>query len=129
MLMAAITRELPKRRARPEDAVQAAVVEHLRFRHSPGVVWHSTPNERKANEREGARLKRMGLRPGAPDLVVILPPHGRYAGLELKSAQGRQSPNQKGFEAEAVDAGALYAVAHGVDEALKILAEWGAIRK
>lgn len=127
MLTPAIVREIPKKRQRPEDAIQAAVVEHLRFRHVPGLVWHSTPNERKANGREGARLKRMGLRPGAPDLVFILPPIGTYAGLELKTKAGRQSAAQREFQYEAAKAGALYAVAHGVDEAITILRGWGAI--
>lgn len=128
-LPASILRELTKKHARPEDALQMALVEHLRFRVAPGVVWHSTPNEGVRSPREGARLKRMGLRPGAGDLLFVLPPAGRAAYLELKAGTaGRQSQEQKDFEADVNAAGARYALARTLDEALGVLKGWGAIR-
>lgn len=123
-----ILRELPAKRTRPEDGLQMALVEHLRFRARPGVVWHSTPNEGARSPREGSRLKRMGLRPGAGDLVFILPPEGRAAYLELKSADGRQSREQKAFEADILAAGGRYALANNIDDALSILTTWEVIR-
>lgn len=126
---ASIIREIPSKRCRPEDTLQMALVEHLRFRARPGVIWHSTPNEGLRSAREGARLKRMGLRPGAGDLLFVLPPEGRAAYLELKAGKdGRQSAAQKQFEADALAAGARYALVRTIDDALSILIEWGVIR-
>lgn len=125
----AITRELPKKRARPEDGLQMAVVELVRFTAKPGVVAHSVPNEGPRNPRLGERLKRMGLRPGAGDLVFLLPPTGRAAYLELKNGKdGRQSAEQKQFELDVIAVGGLYALARTLDEAVTILKQWGAIR-
>jgi len=129
MLTPAIIRELPKRRARPEDAVQSAVVQHLKLRARPGVVFHSVPNEGKRSGREADRLKKMGLTPGVNDLVILLPPDGRYAGLELKDRKnGRHTEEQKCFGDAVIAAGGLYAVAWDIDEALDILTEWGVFR-
>ena len=41
-------------------------------------------------------MKRMGLRPGAPDLTVIFA-DGRTAWVELKSATGSLEPEQKAW--------------------------------
>jgi len=113
----------------PEDALQMTLVKHLLIRTRPGVVWHSIPNEGVRSPQTGARLKKMGLRPGVADLVFILPPEGRAVYLELKAGKdGRQSKEQKQFEADAIAAGARYALARTLDEALKVLLEWGAIK-
>jgi hypothetical protein len=68
----------------------------------------------------------MGLRAGVADLCLVM--QGRAHFLELKSDQGKQSPEQKAFEASAKDAGVAYAVANSVDAALNVLADWGALR-
>lgn len=129
MLSLAITRELPKKRARPEDELQMAIIDHLRFRAAPGVVFHSVPNEAKRSPRLGARMKRMGLRPGAGDILLALPPTARAANLEVKNGKdGRQTPEQKQFERDIVACGGLYAIARTIDEATSILKTWGAIR-
>ena len=129
MFTASILREMPKRRARPEDGLQMAVVQHLKLRARPGVVFHSVPNEGKRSGREADRLKKMGLTPGVNDLVILLPPNARYAGLELKDRKnGCHTEEQKGFGDAVIAAGGLYAVAWDIDEALEILTEWGAIK-
>lgn len=125
----AITRELPRRRARPEDGLQMAIVELVRFTIMPGVVFHSVPNEGKRTPRLGDRLKRMGLLPGAGDLDFVLPPHGRAAYLELKNGKdGQLTPEQIAFGEAVVAAGGLYAVAYTFEQAAATLREWGAIR-
>jgi hypothetical protein len=118
----------PAKHRRPEDEIQIAVIQHLQTRSVHGLVWNSVPNERKASAREGARLKRMGLRPGAADIIMSIPPNGLYAALELKAGNGRQTKTQKSFEHDVISSGGLYAVAHSIDEALSVLKGWGAIR-
>jgi len=111
---------------RPEAALQRTVVEHLRFTGVPGMIYFSLPNEGKRSVVMGAELKRMGMRAGAADLCVIV--SGRAHFLELKSAKGKQSLEQKAFEADAVEAGCNYVVANNIGDALGALQSWGAIR-
>ena len=111
---------------RPEAALQRTVVEHLRFTGVPGMIYFSIANEGKRSAVMGAELKRMGLRAGAADLCVIV--GGKAHFLELKSAKGKQSPEQKAFEADAIEAGCNYAVANNINDALTTLRAWGAIR-
>lgn len=111
----------------PEQAVHEGVVQLLRFTAAPGTVWYHPANGEARTAVTGARLKRMGVRPGVADLALVLP-GGRAAFLELKSSTGRQSPSQREFEAEVIAAGSLYAVASSVDGAREILREWGAVR-
>lgn len=129
MTSISIIREVPPKRSRPEDGIQTAIAQCLKLTAVPGLVWSSVPNERRSSARDGARLKRMGLRPGAADLIMSIPPNGLYAALEIKSAKGRQSDAQKEFEHDVIASGGLYAVAYGVDEAIAVLKSWGAIRR
>ena len=112
-----------------ESQIQIQVADWLRLHEaSGGFVFFSVPNEAlgRANSKAGlwrmARLKHMGLRPGAPDLIIIKA--GRAYLLEMKAEHGKQSISQVEFEADAIRAGAKYAVAHSFDEAKKIIEEW-----
>ena len=69
-----------------------------------------------------ARLKRMGLRPGVADIVIIR--KGRAYFLELKTKEGVQSERQSAFQADCFYVGAEYAIAHSFEEAQKIVREW-----
>jgi len=71
------------------------------------------------------KLKRMGLLPGVADLIFIK--EGRAYFLELKRTKGKQSANQLIFEADAIRAGALYAVVYSFDDAVLKLMAWGII--
>ena len=57
---------------------------------------HHSPNGGSRNAREGARLKREGVKAGFPDLFLPIP-RKEYHGLfiELKSKKGRTSQSQK----------------------------------
>ena len=54
------------------------------------------PNEGIRSERTGARLKKIGLKKGFPDLFIIRP-CGKYHGLfiEMKSIRGTATLEQK----------------------------------
>lgn len=64
----------------------------------------------------GRRLVRLGPN-GAPDIVVVVPPSGRFLGLEVKSYKGRLRPAQKAFRDDLVRSGGLYVVVRSVWEA------------
>jgi hypothetical protein len=76
-----------RRRARPEQIANKAVVAHLRMRGVPGVVLLHPANGMGRTSVEGAILKSMGVMPGAPDLLIFHA--GRSYALELKSDAGR----------------------------------------
>ena len=107
-----------------EDAVHAALVQHLKLRAAPGVVWFHPANGGIRHIATAARMKRLGVRPGVPDLALIIA--GRPYFLELKRAKGgRLSNDQRAMHDELRAAGAVVAVANGLDDALEVLGSWG----
>jgi VRR-NUC domain len=114
------------KRARPEQQIHSAVVEHLRLRAKPDVLYLHPANGGSRDIREAARFKRMGVLAGASDLLLWH--RGNSFALELKSPGGRLSDAQLGFLARFNDAGGHSASAEGVDRALAILEAWGLLR-
>lgn len=117
-----------RKRKRPESRLQEAVVEHLRMIPMPGVLAFSVPNEGDRSEAAKFALCRMGMRPGAADLVIIVP--GKMPlFLELKAKGGKQSPEQIAFRCDAIRAGCRYELADSIKTATRILENFGAIRR
>lgn len=109
-----------------EDEIQIAVVQHLRTRAVPGVVfWHS-PNGGKRNIQEAARFKKLGVRSGVSDIIAYH--KGEAFALELKAPKGRPTEEQLEFLSEWRSNGGHGVVAEGLDEALCILETWGLLR-
>ena len=115
-----------------ESAIQIQLVEYLSLvAPQRGFLVFAVPNEGMGKAQSGAgmgrmmKLRRMGLRSGVADLVIVK--DGRAYFLEMKRRLGKQSVNQLDFEADAIRAGAEYAVSHSFDEAVKILKGWGII--
>ena len=119
-----------------ESTIQTEIVAFLssisgKYRFS----FFSVPNEAQAIEG-GPRSKRrmaiaqtlrnMGLQPGANDLVICH--DGRFYGLEVKSATGRQSKKQKDFERWILRTKGKYEIARSVEECEKVLINWGIIK-
>lgn len=111
-----------------EDDVQIALVEHLRLRAMPGVVFYLIRNHGKRSVAAHRKDARMGLRKGASDLGFIIPPNGTAGLLELKVGKNKPTPEQEQFGREAVTAGAFHAVVWGLDDALRILTAWGVLK-
>lgn len=106
-----------------EERIQRAFVAWCILALPDDVLWFSIPNEGKRSPSYGARLKAMGLRPGAPDFEVIY--RGRALFIEFKAPAGRQSPSQRQFEADCVTAGASYYLARSEREASAWLRSMG----
>ena len=113
------------KRAEPERKIQTAIVKALR-QHCPHP-WFAVPNGGARHIRVATKLKAEGVNPGVPDLVFVLPPHGKFAGLELKSEKGRLSEHQIEWRQKLQAACAYWNVAHSIDEAWGILAAWGCL--
>lgn len=114
------------RRRDEEAALQRAIVQHLKLRAAPNVLWFKITNEGKCSKAMGAEMKRQGLRPGAADLALVI--KGRAYFLELKKRGEKPTEAQKQFMADALAAGADYAWADNINDALTLLERWGALR-
>ena len=105
-----------------EADVQKAVISHMRLRARAGVWWCHL-NNNSANMIQGKRNKALGVTKGAPDLMFVA--EGRALFLELKAIKGRVAPAQTAAHVELRRAGAECVVAHGLDEALRVIGGWG----
>ena len=87
----------------------------VKFLTDNGVPCFSVPNHLlKAGMAEARREIAGGLRKGAPDLIAGK--DGRCYWLELKTTVGRQSEEQKAFQALAPVFGAQYIVVRTLDD-------------
>nr|MBA3753969.1 VRR-NUC domain-containing protein [Nitrospira sp.] len=69
---------------------------------------------------------RMGLRPGAADLCIIV--NRQVYFMELKAPKGVQSPEQRAFEDDCKEADIPYVIVRSIDLALTLLKLWGALQ-
>ncbi|GGH14590.1 hypothetical protein GCM10007036_14010 [Alsobacter metallidurans] len=106
-----------------EDAIQIAIVTYLRMV-LPRVakVFH-VPNGGKRNKSEAAKLKAMGVLPGVPDILIMVPP-GRLYLAEVKSGKGTLEPEQQEFAREALQMGFGWCCVRSIDDMRKALAVW-----
>jgi len=109
-----------------ELQIHRAVVELLNRAARPGVAWTHMPAGELRDPAVAGKLAGMGTKPGWPDLLLIK--GGRLYGLELKRVDGRVSPAQVRAHGNLLLAGAVVAVARGLDEAIAKLKEWEMIR-
>ena len=76
-----------------EDAVTEAIVDYCNLR---GIPIAHVPNEGKRSLQYGARLKKIGMQKGFPDLIIPLPNckyHGLY--IEVKVNNNTTTADQK----------------------------------
>lgn len=93
-----------------EDQIQKMLLDWIK-RACPGAVVFAVPNGEHRNKRTAAKLKGLGVLPGAPDLVIAH--NGVIAFVEVKRPKGRQSPQQKAFQERCAEQGLPYAVVRG----------------
>lgn len=67
---------------------------------------------------------RSGGKSGQPDIVGVLPPKGKYLGIEIKTGKDKLSDVQIAFHKQARDAGALILVVKDYEDFLQ---QWGQI--
>jgi hypothetical protein len=103
------------------------VLQELTERARPDIYWFAIPNAARRSPRLAAKLKAEGLRSGVADLCIMLP-GGRVGWLELKTLTGKQSLEQKGFEARCIRLGHPYEVVRTVASAIDVLTNWKVLR-
>lgn len=82
-----------------EDVEQAHLFDWLRitrWRNQPLVAWYyHCPNGGSRHPIEAAKLKRMGVKPGVPDVFGAVPANGYHGHfVEMKARGGRVRPEQ-----------------------------------
>ena len=85
-----------------EWQLQTGPVDWLRLAR-PRCMYFHVPNEGARTKSEAARLQRMGVVAGVPDLVFMGMPNCQVALIELKVAGGSLSPEQVAFAARCND--------------------------
>lgn len=107
-----------------EREITCAIATYLKLK---GLTSTHVANERNCSVRRGASLKRQGLRAGTPDFIVFSPGL-KYSLLllEVKVLKGRLSHAQIAFRDEIREKcpAIKWAVAYGLDEAIKIIEEY-----
>jgi hypothetical protein len=114
------------RRARPEDQIQRAIVQHLHCRGARAAVWWHTPNGGARRKTEAAILKGLGVRAGVADICILH--DARFYALELKAPGGRSSEAQIAFRDSVNAAGGFAIEAVGLDAAIRVLESWGLLK-
>lgn len=110
----------------PEAALQRATMRYLSAVLRPGFFAFHPANEGKRSVVAGARLKAMGLLPGAYDVMIC--GESRAWAIELKSATGRVTKAQAAFAAMLDRAGIPNAVCRSLDDVAEFLRGHGLAR-
>ena len=120
-------RKAPVDRPR-ELALHMAVVDALAKLGDSAWRWTHFPAGEHRDVRTAAKLKRMGVKRGWPDIILVSPA-GAFHGLELKrDDKAELTEDQELFRFWSVRGGIRYAVVSTLDEALATLAGWHVIR-
>jgi hypothetical protein len=109
-----------------ERATHIAIADLLRVGLKPGWWASHIPSGEKRSVETGKLLKRMLVRPGMADFMLLGP--GMICFLELKRPPNKPTEAQIEFSIAAARAGACYDVAYSYEEAERILRSWGCIR-
>ena len=86
-----------------------------------GILF-AVPNGGARSKATAGKLKAEGVVAGVADLLLLVPSRG-FHGLcvEMKTEMGRQSPEQKEWQAKAEAAGYKYVVCHSLDEFMETI--------
>lgn len=105
-----------------EDYEQRVLANRLR---GTDLLWCHVPNGGKRDPRTGAAMKRHGVKPGVPDILIFTPGHdGKPTAIELKRIKGGQvSKEQKQWLLDLQNAGWHTEVAKGADKAWETINE------
>lgn len=120
--------KVPSARKKPateeHDAQVALFDDHIKPRLVAGAVAFAIPNGGYRAKREAGKIKAEGGAAGVPDIFAL---HQRQVYfLEMKKAKGgRVSKEQKDMMARLTSAGAICAVAAGLEQAVAQLERWG----
>ena len=96
-----------------EKHIQKAILDYLAYK----KIFHYRQNSGAFKTESGGYMRTASVS-GLPDIVAIK--DGIYIGLEVKTATGRQSEEQREIQDRITAAGGLYLVVRSVDDVRKI---------
>jgi hypothetical protein len=106
-----------------EKTIHVSVYEWLCLVLPGALIWH-VPNGGKREPREAAKLKKMGVVPGATDLMILAAGYPLLC-LEIKTQAGRLTADQHDFHLRVRKNGGKVSTVRGIDEARAALKSWG----
>lgn len=105
-----------------EAQLQRAVMAYLALALPKDAVSFHPANEGRRSARAGADLKRQGMLPGLPDVMIIWRTQS-YA-IELKAGNGRLSAQQAATHRRLVGAGCPVSICRSIDDVEAFLTLW-----
>lgn len=110
-----------------EHVLHFAVAKVLRDHCLPEWMWTHIASGELRDVRTATKLKRMGVRRGWPDFVLV-PPTGQIHCLELKRAGETLTEDQEAFQTWCIKHCVPHSVAYSFGDALAVLDLWGCLR-
>lgn len=113
----------PKRKPRPKYPTESQEMQVLaQYLDTKGYLWCHVPNEGRRSPRNGARLKREGVKRGVPDVLIFAP---KQIAIELKRVKGKPATDeQTAWLYQLSKAGWKTFVANGANEAIAFVKAW-----
>lgn len=112
-----------KRSNRPEQRLQITICNTLKQILTASTWFCHIPNGGWRSPVEAGIFKAMGVRSGAPDILLIH--KGQAYFMELKAGSGELTDNQRECHTALRAAGAPVIVVRTLDQALECLDVWG----
>ena len=122
---------LDKRAARVKKASRKTTLKDGSTKESviqaAGIAWLKTTGLMFWRSNSGSLFlhgRHINLGPvGCADVSVVIPPSGRFVGLEFKSEHGRQRPDQVAYAAGLTKQGGLYFIVRSVEDVKNAIAQ------
>lgn len=112
-----------------EHEIQEGFIKALKKLNLPNLMWCHAVNEGKIPIHYRAKLKRMGMTNGWPDITLIWHDGNKpmFGFIEFKTPKGEMTDSQEDFEMFCMKHDMLHDVARSVTDALDTLEKWGII--
>jgi len=118
-----------------ERDIHRGIVDYLTAVLPDGSVLHHSPNEGKHRVQYRMLQKSLGMRAGWPDIEIFVQRTWWHDDatwsplmLEVKTAKGRLSDNQKAVHGELIDAGCHVGVVRSIDDTRAFLTQFVKLR-
>ena len=95
-----------------ENKIQKQILEYLL------ALGLSAWRNNSAGIKKGSRFIRCGIK-GSADIIAVLPPNGRFLGVEVKGPGEKQSNDQETWQEELEAAGGLYILAWSLEDVIE----------
>lgn len=101
-----------------ETDLKRAVMRYLKLRYPNVIFWVSNAGMRFYEHKGKRRAIKIGPT-GSPDISGVLPPNGRYIGIECKMKGRTQSVAQVEWQTAIELAGGVYILAYEIEDVMR----------